>query len=101
MQRIEDFLNEEEVPEWASSLTAPYRNKPFEDVGFSAATFEWPSGSISQGAQFVLGPLEVTFPKGKLSLVSGATGSGKSALLSALLGGWFLSSANTCFLQRV
>jgi ABC-type cobalamin/Fe3+-siderophores transport system ATPase subunit len=36
---------------------------------------------------FELGPLDITFPKGKLTLVSGATGSGKSALLAALLGG--------------
>ena len=32
-------------------------------------------------------PLNIKFPKGHLSLISGPTGSGKSALLNALLGG--------------
>lgn len=37
--------------------------------------------------QFMLGPLSISFPLGKLSLVTGTNGSGKTALLSALLGG--------------
>lgn len=89
MQRIEAFLGEGEVPEWASTLTAPDSNKTNGQVGFSEATFEWQSVPKSAAApsRFQLGPLDITFPKGKLTLVGGATGSGKSALLSALLGG--------------
>ncbi|KAJ7103247.1 P-loop containing nucleoside triphosphate hydrolase protein [Mycena belliarum] len=92
MQRIESFLAEEEVPEWASTLTAPKPDSPVGDIGFSAATFEWqvPSQSTpprtSPTTRFQLGPIDVIFPEGKLTLVSGATGSGKTALLLALLG---------------
>ncbi|KAF5385025.1 hypothetical protein D9615_001230 [Tricholomella constricta] len=88
MQRIEGFLNEKEVPEWASTLTAPSDDGSNYEIGFSSATFEWPSlpKSPMSPARFVLGPLDIKFPKGKLTLVSGATGSGKSALLAALLG---------------
>ncbi|KAJ6621075.1 pleiotropic drug resistance ABC transporter [Mycena sp. CBHHK59/15] len=88
MQRIEAFLTEDEVPEWASTLTASEPEPPDRDIGFSAAAFEWqvPSQSHSSTSRFQLGPLDVVFPKGKLALVSGATGSGKTALLSALLG---------------
>ncbi|KAJ7651661.1 hypothetical protein DFH06DRAFT_1270538 [Mycena polygramma] len=89
MQRIEAFLVEDEVPKWASTLTGSVPEVPLNDIGFSAATFEWqtPSESASAAAaRFQLGPLDVIFPKDKLTLVSGATGSGKTALLLALLG---------------
>jgi ABC-type siderophore export system fused ATPase/permease subunit len=91
MQRIDEFLKEGEVPEWASTLTASTHgeNIPSDgEVGFDTACFEW-QGTPKSGmpARFRLGPIDVKFPKAKLTLVSGATGSGKSALLAALLGG--------------
>ncbi|KAI5836067.1 P-loop containing nucleoside triphosphate hydrolase protein [Schizophyllum commune Tattone D] len=88
MQRIESFLREDEVPDWASSFAASAEPKQVDDIGFMNATFEWytPSTQTSGNAPFRLGPLDLRFPKGKLTLVAGATGSGKSALLAALLG---------------
>ncbi|KAI0671861.1 P-loop containing nucleoside triphosphate hydrolase protein [Trametes maxima] len=88
MQRIEKFLAEAEVPDWASSLKrAPDREAEGEaETGFENATFEWDIAPKEEPARFALGPLDVKFPVGKLSLVSGPTGSGKSALLTALLG---------------
>ena len=95
MQRIEDFLKEDEVPDWASTLSTPIPNSSQvmdDKVGFSEASFEWqnPSSSTATPTRFQLGPLDVIFPTGKLTIISGATGSGKSAILAALLGG-------TCF----
>ena len=96
MQRIQDFLKEDEVPDWASTLSTPTPNSSHvldDKVGFSEASFEWQDPSSSTDtpspARFQLGPLNVVFPAGKLTIVSGATGSGKSALLAALLGGMF------------
>ncbi|KAJ7675323.1 P-loop containing nucleoside triphosphate hydrolase protein [Mycena rosella] len=87
MQRIEAFLAEDEVPKWASTLTAPEPESPVGDIGFSAAVFEWQAPTqLTPTARFQLGPLDVKFPAGKLTLVSGATGSGKTAMLLALLG---------------
>ena len=93
MQRIQEFLKEEEVPDWASALSDPIPHVMDDTVGFSEASFEWqdPSTSTatSSSSRFQLGPLNFVFPTGKLTIVTGATGSGKSALLAALLGGRF------------
>ncbi|KAF7307138.1 P-loop containing nucleoside triphosphate hydrolase protein [Mycena indigotica] len=89
MQRIEAFLTEDEVPKWASTLTnGAEQRAQSTDIGFESGVFEWqvPSESSLNSARFQLGPLNISFPRGKLTLVSGATGSGKTALLSALLG---------------
>lgn len=87
MQRIEKFMNEEEVPDWASSLKAPHLTplQPEMPATFEGAKFQW-SKSDDDNA-FVLGPVDLSFPLGKLSIISGDTGSGKTALLTALLGG--------------
>ncbi|KAG6817910.1 hypothetical protein H0H87_012378 [Tephrocybe sp. NHM501043] len=89
MQRIEAFLKENEVPDWASALRPTSGRDVLNfEVGFSNATFEWPSvpKSVPSSPRFELGSLDIMFPKGKLSIVSGPTGSGKSALLASLLG---------------
>jgi ABC-type transport system involved in cytochrome bd biosynthesis fused ATPase/permease subunit len=88
MQRIEGYLSEPEVPDWATSLKHDERSPSKDEVAFVAATFEWHGVPTSTpSTRFQLGPLDLSFPTGKLTLVSGATGSGKTALLTALLGG--------------
>lgn len=89
MKRINEFLEEPEVDDWASSLkSSPSLNQEGRGtIGFEDASFEWDVAPRSQPARFSLGPLNMKFPKEQLTIVSGATGSGKSALLSALLGG--------------
>jgi len=96
MQRIETFLQEEEVDDWACSLSAPVEPRLFGDnnfapIGFSNAVFQWPGmpSSDSTSPKFELGPLDVKFAPGALTIISGATASGKSAFLAALLGGSF------------
>ena len=90
MQRIEAFLSETEVPDWASAFkmrAGASRGAARDEVGFDGASFEWDVAPKDTAARFTLGPLDLRFPQGKLTLVSGATGSGKSALLASLLGG--------------
>ncbi|KZT01394.1 uncharacterized protein LAESUDRAFT_739182 [Laetiporus sulphureus 93-53] len=88
MQRIEAFLKEAEVPDWASSLKKPPSSETIDqdEISFEDARFEWDVSPKDTPSRFQLGPLNIRFPEGKLTLVSGATGSGKSALLAALLG---------------
>jgi ABC-type siderophore export system fused ATPase/permease subunit len=86
MQRIETFLKEPEVPDWASSLKSVGKEHQ-EEVGFRNATFQWDVAPREEPVRFTLGPLNLTFRKGQLNVISGPTGSGKSALLNAFLGG--------------
>ncbi|KAG8691671.1 hypothetical protein FRC11_013282 [Ceratobasidium sp. 423] len=96
MQRIQTFLAEAEVEDWASSIKRPDETLDTEvvsnKIGFQNASFVWhlnPSEvqDPTKGyANFRLADITLEFPLGRLTLITGATGSGKSSLLAALLG---------------
>lgn len=90
-------MAEDEVPDWVSSLkrsSDPPLSKP--RIGFENATLQWNSGKQESDVpsasapddetRFELSHLSVTFPVGELTIVTGPTGSGKTAVLTALLG---------------
>jgi ABC-type iron transport system FetAB ATPase subunit len=87
-------LSEEDVPAWVTSLS---RAEAVEDdqttpesglIRFNEATFTWPQSEESRKTElFKLGPLTLELPIGKLAIVTGPTGSGKSSFLCAILGG--------------
>lgn len=110
VRRVEEYLAEDDVPNWVSSLTRATPDPPETGaVSLRDAVFAWPiatpksakkpasqpvegstNGSGSGAAtprRFTLGPCTLVLPKGQLTLVCGATGSGKTAFLTALLGG--------------
>ncbi|RPA83475.1 P-loop containing nucleoside triphosphate hydrolase protein [Ascobolus immersus RN42] len=80
-KRIEDYFKSEDK-----------RNdiQDGETIGFKQADIRWPAdldeGKAPEETAFVLKNVDLEFPQGKLSLITGKTGSGKSLLLSALLG---------------
>ncbi|KAG9836549.1 hypothetical protein KCU68_g10773, partial [Aureobasidium melanogenum] len=85
-RRIESFLR---TPDKASYL----QNSPSGDLIFKNATFAWVtshkspvSAAQNPSSRFKLDNVNVHFPVGKLSIVHGDTGSGKSLLLAAMLG---------------
>ncbi|RMZ80689.1 hypothetical protein DV738_g2708, partial [Chaetothyriales sp. CBS 135597] len=76
--RVQTFLDS---PERENYL------KPGQLVAFKNATIAWPSDDIrSDPDVFKLKNINLDFPKGQLSVISGPTGSGKSLLLSSIIG---------------
>ncbi|RMZ89641.1 hypothetical protein DV736_g3124, partial [Chaetothyriales sp. CBS 134916] len=80
MGRIEDFMAEPDKPEEF--------HETHDELELQHATFSWPGTSRP-----VLTDITLTFPPG-LNLVIGVVGSGKTALLQALLGELDLDSGN-------
>jgi ABC-type multidrug transport system fused ATPase/permease subunit len=89
LRRIEKYLDSKEVSPIPSLGT---QQTP---IAFQSATVTWPRDRLSgmpsaantpRTRTFVLVDLNLSFPRGALSLVCGKLGSGKSLLLHALLG---------------
>ncbi|CAK9784394.1 unnamed protein product [Cutaneotrichosporon oleaginosum] len=84
--RIQDFLDEPETLKY-TQVSTPGPSDPA--IGFHDALFAYPGEEKAgtDGAQpFRLGELDLSFPKGELSLVTGPVGSGKTTLILSLLG---------------
>lgn len=77
LKRIDDYLQGPEKP---------VNTVPGDSVTFEKCTVAWPSDDEKDENTFMLRELSIEFPNGELSVVSGRTGSGKSLLLSAILG---------------
>ncbi|PFH61268.1 hypothetical protein XA68_17841 [Ophiocordyceps unilateralis] len=78
IRRIETYLS---GPEMKQTLSEGV------DVSFDHATIAWPvDAEVADEDRFILRDVDLTFPAGELSVISGKTGSGKSLLLNALIG---------------
>lgn len=81
LDRVSNFLNEQESTKYEQLSMQKDESSP--DVGFQNATFSWSNG---RKGDFKLRDLNIAFKKNKLNVIVGATGSGKTSLLLALLG---------------
>jgi ABC-type multidrug transport system fused ATPase/permease subunit len=79
IDRIEKYLAS---PEKVENLT------PGDHIAFENASLAWPSDADEDDptSRFVLRKVNLSFPTGELSVISGETGSGKSLILSSILG---------------
>ncbi|CAH2355283.1 ATP-dependent bile acid permease [[Candida] railenensis] len=84
LDRVDDFLNEDESTKYdqLSHSTPSSPDSPY--IGFEKASFSW--NSKAEKNDFKLRDINIDFKAGKLNVVIGATGSGKTSLLLALLG---------------
>jgi ABC-type multidrug transport system fused ATPase/permease subunit len=87
--RMDEFMKRPEQKQVLSSSTSG-------SVSFHAASFAWPSDEVSTEPgeekqavltrRFSLHSVNLEFPAGELSVISGKTGAGKSLLLAAIIG---------------
>ncbi|KAK9468102.1 P-loop containing nucleoside triphosphate hydrolase protein [Lipomyces arxii] len=82
LDRIDRFLLEKGTTKY-EQMTVP-KDSLSPLIGFSSAFFSW--GDNSDGNTFYLRNLSIDFQVGKLTVIVGPTGSGKTSLLMALLG---------------
>lgn len=81
LDRISDFLEEDETSKYDQLSKERSPNSPL--IGFENANFAWNSKSDKD---FKLKDLNVSFKAGKLNVIIGPTGAGKTSMLLALLG---------------
>ncbi|KAL1841897.1 hypothetical protein VTJ49DRAFT_6419 [Mycothermus thermophilus] len=89
IDRIEEFLAEEETEKFAQLGIDNVDETGKRVIGFRDATFIWGSKTAvaEDGSMaFRLLDLNVDFKIGKLNVITGPTGAGKSSMLMALLG---------------
>lgn len=89
IDRIEEFLSEEETEKFEQLGEDNIDENGERAIGFRNATFIWGSKSTVQddgSMAFRLLDLDVDFKIGKLNVITGPTGCGKTSLLMALLG---------------
>lgn len=89
VDRVAAFLAEEETLKY-DHLFKKTKSADAPKVGFVDGTFTWASrqelSKDPNQSAFQVRDLDVNFPVGELSVVTGPTGSGKTSLLMALLG---------------
>ncbi|KAJ7185322.1 multidrug resistance-associated ABC transporter [Mycena filopes] len=104
VDRVDDFLKKTELLDAFEEKETPV---PFtsgtstdDRIGFRNTSFSWSNAGDGAGGKFKLKiDGEVLFERGKINLVVGPTGSGKTSLLMALLGEmhWLPSSPDSWY----
>jgi ABC-type multidrug transport system fused ATPase/permease subunit len=87
--RINKFLQSPEKPQntsFGSSIKFEDVSVSFPSNSFSNQEEREEDGSETPESRFVLRDMNLSFPNSSLSIISGPTGSGKSLILSAILG---------------
>lgn len=83
LRRVNRFLNEEETQKYHQLGLAAYNDYNVGYIGFKNATLVW---TANDPAAFQLINLNVDFKVGKLNIIAGSTGSGKTSMIMGLLG---------------
>ncbi|KAK2756549.1 hypothetical protein FQN54_005442 [Arachnomyces sp. PD_36] len=92
IDRVEKYLNEDETEKYTQLSHTDPSQPP--KIGLDNATLSWgsskknnkPDGTTETADAFKLIDMNLTFQLGKLNVIAGPTGSGKTSLLMALLG---------------
>ncbi|KAI0009038.1 P-loop containing nucleoside triphosphate hydrolase protein, partial [Xylariaceae sp. FL0662B] len=97
VDRVEEFLKEDETEKYEQLGPDNVDGEGNQVIGFRNATFIW-GGKDTVAADgsmaFRLLDLDIDFKIGKLNIIAGPTGSGKTSMLMALLGEMTLTHGN-------
>lgn len=86
IDRVEAFLNEEETDKYVQLRDSQVPGQP-PRIALERATLAWsnqPHDGTNEGFRLI--DIDVQFKPGKLNVIAGPTGSGKTSMLMALLG---------------
>ncbi|WYZ38528.1 hypothetical protein EsH8_III_000442 [Colletotrichum jinshuiense] len=89
LDRVEEFLTEEETEKYDQLGENNIDENGNKVIGFRKANFIWGGKDVVEddgSMAFRLMDVDVDFQIGKLNIISGPTGSGKTSMLMALLG---------------
>ena len=90
IDRVEEFLNEDETEKYYQLISKNMNSKQEDPlIGFDKATLTWGGKDVQiddKHTAFRLINMNIRFLVGRLNIVVGPTGSGKTSLLMALLG---------------
>ncbi|TGJ83486.1 hypothetical protein E0Z10_g5277 [Xylaria hypoxylon] len=97
VDRVEEFLTEDETEKYQQLGQDNVDEEGRKVIGFRGATFIWgrkDAVGVDGSVAFRLMDLDIDFKVGKLSIIAGPTGSGKTSMLMALLGEMTLTKGN-------
>lgn len=91
VDRVEEFLNEEETEKYLRLRQTKLMDEGSPKIALEHATLSWTAGAETSSKGSTIGAfrlinMDVNFELGRLSVIAGPTGSGKTSLLMALLG---------------
>lgn len=90
LRRLEEYLGRNEA---SNEIVAS------GCIAFEEATIVWSQEGVSEKGTFMLKDVSLRIPRGELSIITGDTGTGKSLLLSAILGEAKVLSGTVSFPQ--
>ncbi|EXJ92718.1 ATPase [Capronia epimyces CBS 606.96] len=94
VDRVERFLDEEETEKYIQLRQSRRFSVPCTRIALDNATLTWGASGPDAVEAFRLIDINIDFEIGRLSVIAGPTGSGKTSLLMALLGEMQLLSGN-------